>query len=150
MNGRMITLAALALTIVAACDTQQSDPAGAKVRGAFDVDVASTKIIDVAVPTDTGVASARFASFTPGFAFRIAGINTFARTRSGTLAGSVKIGSKVVVSSLNFGIDSIKAMTLLPDSAQGSATDTVNVFLATTGAGTVKQGHVIFQIKPRY
>jgi hypothetical protein len=155
---RILTFGAVLLVAIAiACTAEKTSPndttslvEAPRVRGAFDIDVTGIKMVDLAVPTDTGVASARFAAVKPGFAFTIAGINTFARTRSGTLAGSVKIGSRIVVSSLNFGIDSIKAMTLLADSVQGTANDTINVFMATTAAGTVKQGHVILQLKPRY
>lgn len=150
---------ASAVSAVVACDTEKkagdayvaatgSEPA--QVRGAFDIDVTGTKIVDVAIPTDTGVASARFASIKPGFAGIVTGVSTFARTRSGTLAGSVKVAGKTAVSSLTFGIDSTKAMTLIADSLQFSATDSIDVYLATTAGGTVKQGHVILKLKPRY
>lgn len=157
MKRAFIVALGLSAIALAACDKREAEQpvvvenaAPSQVRGAFDIDVTGTKIVDIAIPTDTGVASARFASIKPGFAGVVTAISTFARTRSGTLAGSVKVKGKTAVSSLTFGIDSLKAMTLIADSVQFGATDSIDVYLATTGAGTVKQGHVFLHLKPRY
>jgi len=149
-----------AASAVLACDAKQEKPYDASVsteapqaagpRGAFDIDVTGLKIVPLGFATDTGIASARFAAFKPGFAGVVTGVSTFARTRSGTLAGILKVAGKTAVASVTFGIDSTKPMTLLPDSVQFSATDSISFFLATTAAGTVKQGQVILYLKPRY
>lgn len=158
-----IIAVSLALVAVAACSAKEAKEAQqatyspaingepqSQLRGAFDIDVTGVKVVDLPIVTDTGVASARFAAIKPGFAGVVTGITTFARTRSGTLAGSVKVAGKTAVSSLTFGIDSLKPMTLIADSLQFSATDSIGVLLATTGAGTIKNGHVIISLKPRY
>jgi hypothetical protein len=144
-----------AVTFAVACKAKEAPPAGTEfstqpVRGAFDIDQVALKIVDIPLVTDTGVASAKVAAFTPGFPFTISGVSTFTRTKSGTLAGKVKIGGKVVVSTLTWGVDSLKNMTLLGDSVQGTANDTVYVTMATTAGGTLNQGHITFKLKPRF
>lgn len=88
-------------------------------------------------------------SFTPGYKYQIARIESFCRVKAGTVTAVVKVGGRTAASiTFTSATEVAQALSATLANIRGSATDAITVELTTDGTGALTNGNLVILYRP--
>jgi hypothetical protein len=123
--------------------------------GVRDINIERTaqtprKILIVPIVTAISQTGVVFWKFTPGYAFRITKIRSFARTVTGTITSVVKVSTRTAMAAAApvAATDTNHTLSTTAANLRGSATDAITLELTTDGSGAATNLAYHIEIRP--
>lgn len=112
--------------------------------------IASQRIV---VPLVTAISQTGVVAFkyTPGYAFRVVRVRSYALAKAGAVAGKVKVATREAVAALSFTTATEVGQTLSATDANvlGTSAEALSVEYTSDGSGVLTNGVVVIEIRPQ-
>lgn len=112
--------------------------------------IAKDRIV-VPLPTATSQTGVVAFKYTPGYAFRLERVRSYARVKADTISGKVKIATREAVPALSFTQATEVDQTLSTTDADviGAANEAISLEYTSDGSGALTNGVVVIEIRPQ-
>lgn len=109
----------------------------------------------VTVPVETAVSltDAEIFEIVPGYAFEVVSIESYCRTKAGTVSAEVKVGGTAATDAgvaFTAATRVANALSGTYANKRGSETDTLTVEITTDGSGVLTNGVLVITIRPQH
>lgn len=108
------------------------------------------KIFVIPVVTATGLTDAVVYKYTPGYAFRVTRIRSYARAVTATITAVVKVGTRTAMAAAApvQTVDTAHTLSTTAANLRGTSTEALSIELTTNGSGAATNLSFTIEIRP--